>query len=218
MISSTDAASVFSILRSKNLSLKNCTDSILEIESGSNDPIAYMLTMVALTILGGEDISIPYMLFSQIVYGIGIGVILAVIGVYVLQMMSVVLEDELDTLFVIALVLISYALPVAIGGNGYLSVYLMGIILGNQKFHNKIQLVHLFDGIINLAQIIIFFLLGLLSFPHRIPDVLPMAVLISLFMALRYFYCCFRQNAVSDSVCWWHGWDFAERHPSYLRS
>jgi len=184
VISSTDAASVFSILRSKNLSLKLGTDSMLEVESGSNDPIAYMLTMTALTIISGENVSIPYMIFAQIVYGAALGIILGFAGVYVLQRLNTYMKDDLDTLFVIALMLISYSLPAVIGGNGYLSVYLTGIILGNKKIQNKIQLVHFFDGITNLAQILIFFLLGLLSFPHKIPGIFLTAVLLFLFLTL----------------------------------
>ena len=147
VLSSTDAASVFSILRSKNLSLKNSTAPLLEIESGSNDPMAYMLTMIALAMLSGDTgTSIPVMLFTQITFGAAVGVASAYIGIAVLQKGDIVSEG-MDTVFVIALALLSYALPTVIGGNGYLSVYLTGIILGNSPISNKITLVHFLTGL-----------------------------------------------------------------------
>ncbi len=180
ILSSTDAASVFSILRSKNLNLKHSTAPLLEIESGSNDPMAYMLTMVALAMISGNSrSSVPVMMLTQIGVGIGIGIACAFLGIAALR------KDDLitlgmDTVFVIALVLLSYALPTLLGGNGYLSVYLTGIILGNSNINNKITLVHFFDGITGLAQILIFFLLGLLSFPHLLPKLFLPALMIAL--------------------------------------
>ncbi|MCI9136409.1 MAG: potassium/proton antiporter [Lachnospiraceae bacterium] len=184
VLSSTDAASVFSILRSKNLNLKNSTAPLLEIESGSNDPMAYMLTMIALAMISGNTSApIPVMMFSQIFFGVIIGVASAYAGILVLQKGEIVAEG-MDTIFVIALVMMSYALPTVINGNGYLSVYLTGIILGNSRISNKITLVHFFDGITGLAQILIFFLLGLLAFPHRFSDVFLPSLAIALFLSL----------------------------------
>lgn len=155
-----------------------------EIESGSNDPFAYMLTIIGLSLIRGESLSsIPYMVFAQLVYGIAIGVAVAFAGIVILTKTKLIAEG-LDTIFVIGLVLAAYALPACIGGNGFLSVYLMGIILGNSKIRNKQVLIPFFDGVTGLAQILIFFLLGLLAFPHKIPAVIPMAVLVALFMML----------------------------------
>lgn len=182
VISSTDAASVFSILRSKKLSLRDGTASILEIESGSNDPFAYMLTLIGLTMIQGQSVSVPLLVARQLIFGLLVGVIIARIGIYLLGRFGYVLNDGLDTILVIALVLVSYALPSIVGGNGYLSVYLTGIIMGNHKIRNKITLIHFFDGVTGLAQIIIFFLLGLLSFPHKIPAVFVPTLLIALFL------------------------------------
>lgn len=182
VLSSTDAASVFSILRSKNLNLKNATAPLLEIESGSNDPMAYMLTMIALAMISGSSSTpIPVMMFTQIVFGAAIGIFNAFVGIAVLQKGDIVSEG-MDTVFVIALALLSYAFPTVIGGNGYLSVYLTGIILGNSPISNKITLVHFFDGINGLAQILIFFLLGLLAFPHRLPEIFLPSLAIAIFL------------------------------------
>lgn len=184
VLSSTDAASVFSILKSKKLNLKDGTASLLEMESGSNDPIAYLLVIIGIQMVSGIDGKpIWYLLVSGIVYGAGIGVITAALGIFVLKRVSFVTEG-LDTIFVIALVMISYALPEMIGGNGFLSVYLMGILLGNSEIENKTVLVHFFDGITGLAQILLFFLLGLLSYPHMFWEVVLPALGIALFMLL----------------------------------
>ncbi len=181
VISSTDAASVFSILRSKKLNLRDGTASLLEIESGSNDPAAYMLTIIGIQFIQGTEGSIIYKTFAQLVYGVAIGTAVAFAGIYILRKLNIVTEG-LDTIFVIALVLTSYALPVMIGGNGFLSVYITGIILGNSRIKNKTILVHFFDGITGLAQIVLFFLLGLLSFPHKLITVFPAALAIAVFM------------------------------------
>lgn len=182
VISSTDAASVFSILRSQKFNLKYGTASMLEIESGSNDPSAYMLMIIGLALMNGSgDQSIFYMIFAQIVYGALIGTAIASIAVLILKRLQFY-TDGLETIFVIAIAILSYVLPSFIGGNGYLSVYLTGIIIGNSKINNKIILVHFFDGITELAQILIFFLLGLLSFPHKLPSVIIPAFFITLFL------------------------------------
>lgn len=181
VLSCTDAASVFSILRSKKLALKYGTDSLLEVESGSNDPVAYMLTTVAITLLTGTGGSLGYMLFAQIVYGVILGVVIAEIAIYIMNKTGLITES-MDTIFVIAVVMVSYALPCLVGGNGYLSVYLTGIILGNSRIRNKKILVPFFDGITNLAQITIFFFLGLLSAPSTLPSVLGVALAIAGFL------------------------------------
>lgn len=183
VISSTDAASVFSILRSKNLSLKDGTASMIELESGSNDPIAFMMTMIVLSFInGGNSISgVISMLFSQITFGGIVGIFTAIVGIFVLRKLKIA-TDGLETIFITALILISYSVSDYIGGNGYLSVYITGIILGNSRINNKIILVNFFDGVTGLAQILIFFLLGLLSFPHKMPAIIVPSILIAVFL------------------------------------
>ena len=183
VISSTDAASVFSILRSKNLGLKDNTASMLEIESGSNDPCSYMLTAIFISAIRGANTagSMAYMIFAQIAYGIIFGGVIAALSVIFMRKYRFTTEG-FSEIFVVGVAILSYALPTAIGGNGYLSAYIVGIILGNTHIKNKKKLVIFFDGITGLMQMAIFFLLGLLSFPSKLPGVAFEAMLIALFI------------------------------------
>ncbi len=181
VVSSTDAASVFNILRSKKLALKFNTAPLLEIESGSNDPISYMLTVIFITLMTGEEISIPWMLTKQIVFGLVCGFLLGKILIWLMGRFNFLKEYE-KTIFVFAIAVVSYALPSVIGGNGYLSVYLCGILLGNSKISQKRYLVHFFDVVTDVAQVIIFFLLGLLVTPANLPQVFLPALIITVCM------------------------------------
>ena len=183
VISSTDAASVFSILRSKRLNLKNNTASMLEVESGSNDPCSYMLTVIILTIMSGElsGSSLVVMIFSQIIFGILVGVVVALAAAFILKKVNFA-TDGFDTIFVFSMALVSYAGASMINGNGYLAAYIAGIILGNTPLHHKKSLVHFFDGNTGLMQMLIFFLLGLLAYPSQLPKILPIALAIAVFL------------------------------------
>lgn len=183
VISSTDAASVFSILRSKKLNLKYNTASLLEIESGSNDPFSYMLTIIALTIMNGKIsvANLAYQVVAQLVYGIAFGFGIAFFTLKFLKKFKIE-SSGFDSIFIVAVALISYSVPAIIGGNGYLSVYITGIILGNSRMRNKSQLVHFFDGATGLMQILLFFLLGLLSYPSKLLIVALNALLIAVFL------------------------------------
>lgn len=183
VISSTDAASVFSILRSKRLDLRDHTASLLEVESGSNDPFAFMLTSILLTMMTG-DLSGPavvYQIFAQLVYGGALGIAIALAARFFLRRFSLAAAG-FDAIFLVAVALLSYAAPTLLGGNGYLSVYLTGILLGNSKLDNKQALVNFFDGTTGLMQMFLFFLLGLLSFPSQLPAIAPTALVVALFL------------------------------------
>ena len=185
VISSTDAASVFSILRTKSLGLKRNTSPILEVESGSNDPCSYMLTALCLTLIGG-DLSaggILLMLLMQIAFGIIFGLVIAKIAQVILK--GKALHNQgVKMLFIFAVALTSYALPTLFGGNGYLSTYIVGIILGNTEFSERRPLVSFFDGITSLMEILIFFLLGFMSVPERLADAFIPALIIFFFLTL----------------------------------
>lgn len=184
VIGSTDAASVFSILRSKRLSLKWNTASLLEVESGSNDPCSYMLVMLLAAWIGegGMGVKLVWMLVAQIIFGGGLGIAMAYGFRWLLRKIPS-FSDGFDTICVLAMALAAYALPACLGGNGYLSVYLVGIVLGNAGLPHQQELVHFFDGLTGLMQIVIFFLLGLLSFPSRIGPIIPQAFLLALFLS-----------------------------------
>ena len=185
VISSTDAASVFSILRSKRLNLKYGTASMLELESGSNDPCAYMLTSVFIAVAQGSASGgkIAYMIFAQSVYGIVFGAAIAYISVWLMKKISFS-ADGFDTVLMVGIALIAYALPAMLGGNGYLSTYIVGIVLGSCKIKNKKNAVHFFDGFVGMLQMLIFFLLGILSFPSQLPHVALPALTIAVFLTL----------------------------------
>ena len=183
VISSTDAASVFSILRSKRLNLKNNTAALLEVESGSNDPFSYMLTVLILSMMSHPmgPLELIYMLLAQVVVGVVVGVVLAFAATWALNRFPFATAG-IDAIFVLAIAVLSYAIPTLIGGNGYLSAYIAGIIIGNRPIANKVSLVHFFDGMTGLMQMLIFFLLGLLAFPSQLPQILLPSVAIALFL------------------------------------
>ena len=183
VISSTDAASVFSILRSRKLSLRYGTASVLEVESGSNDPFAYMLTVILLSVMNGEAGFWPMllMLFKQLAFSAVIGPLVA-LGIGWMMRHVRFRDDGYDSILIFGAAFLSYGVSAALGGNGYLSVYLTGIILGNRPLRGKRTLVHFFDGVTGLMQILVFFLLGLLATPSALPKVFLPGMLIALFL------------------------------------
>lgn len=170
IVSSTDAASVFSILRSKKLNLKNNLAPMLEMESGSNDPIAYMLTTIFLGLIIGEGQNIFLLLFLQITIGVLIGALIGKLGVWLINRINLDI-DGLYSIIVIGIAILSYAGTTLLSGNGFLAVYITGLILGNSRLVHKISLVRYFDGLSWLMQILLFFTLGLLVFPSRLPGI-----------------------------------------------
>lgn len=183
VISSTDAASVFNILRSQKLALNYHTDSLLEVESGSNDPMSYMLMTVAVALLGGESVHIPLLLTKQIGIGILCGAAMGWLAVKLLHQQLLPTQQS-HTIFLLSIMLLAYAIPSYFNGNGYLSVYLCGIWIGNSKLPQKKYLVHFFDVLTNVAQVQIFFLLGLLVTPIELPKVFVPAIVLMLFLTM----------------------------------
>lgn len=183
VLGSTDAASVFSILRSRRLNLKYGTAPMLEIESGSNDPCAYMMTVMILSAMGGTPSAgdMLYAVFAQVAYGAAAGVAAAFLARWLLKRFHLD-SDGLGSIFLLAVALLSYTVPSLLGGNGYLSAYIAGIILGNSRIPQKKALVNFFDAFNSMMQILIFFLLGLLVFPSRLPEYLLPSLFIALFL------------------------------------
>lgn len=217
VLGSTDAASVFSILRSKKLNLRYNTAPLLELESGSNDPFAYMLTIIILSAMSAENsgaIGIGTILLTVLMQ-VGIGVISA-FAIFLLTKLMFryfkLMTPGFDTIFVFGIAVFAYAVPTLFGGNGYLSTYLVGIFLGNKNLINKKQLVNFFDCLNGLMQMLIFFLLGLLSTPSKMPQVILPAILIFLFMtfvarpiSVFAILTPFRSKANQQAIVSWAG-------------
>lgn len=185
VISSTDAASVFSILKTNQLSLKNNTAPLLEVESGSNDPFSYMLTMIAVAFIGGDlsTESISLLLLTQIGMGLLVGVVVGYLAVKIVLKITY-LSSGMDIAYIFGVSCFVFALAQLLQGNGYLAVYVAGIILGNSHLPNKVSLIHFFDAFTSLAQMAIFFTLGLLSFPSSIGAIFPIALVIFIFLSV----------------------------------
>lgn len=182
IVGSTDAASVFAILRSQKLNLRGSIASMLELESGSNDPCAYMLTVIILGLMSGNGYSnILSMVLKQVIVGVVISVVLAKLSVFLLRHAKFEIEGFYP-IFITAIAVLSYSLSEYFSGNGYLSVYITGIIVGNSKIPHKKSIFQFFDGISWIMQIMLFFLLGLIAFPSKIPSVMIKGISISIFM------------------------------------
>lgn len=185
VISSTDAASVFSILRTRKTGLKNNTAPLIEMESGSNDPMSYMLTTIMLSMLAGtiSASAIVWDVVAQLLFGVGGGLAIAYTSKIFLKKFHF-RNDHFDLLLFVSIAILSYTIPSLIGGNGFLSAYIVGIFLGNTDYPGKKSLVVFFDAVTNLMQIIIFFLLGMLAVPSALLKSLVPAVLMFIFLTL----------------------------------
>ncbi|NLJ57975.1 MAG: potassium/proton antiporter [Tissierellia bacterium] len=183
IVGSTDYASVSNILRSKNLNLKYNTASLLELESGSNDPTAYTMTMVFLSVLMGSAVSIPVLILSQVALGLLMGFVFAYVSGKLFNKLLFG-ADGLYAVFMAAIMLITYASTDIVGGNGYLALYILGIYLGNMEFRGKRDIVFFYDGFTEIMQIGLFFILGLLSNLTDFLKAFPIALAIMLFMTI----------------------------------
>ena len=186
IVSSTDAAAVFSILRSKSLALKSNLRPTLELESGSNDPMAYFLTIAMTTLVINEDqsiLSIVPMFLQQIIIGGLAGVLFGMVGKYAINKIHLDFEG-LYPVLMIALMYFIFSATEALKGNGFLAVYLSAVYLGNQELIHKKTILQFFDGFAWLMQIVLFITLGLLVFPSHILPVVGLGLLISAFMII----------------------------------
>ena len=178
IISSTDAAAVFSILRSKGLNLKGQLGPLLELESGSNDPMAVFLTISLIQLLKDPMTSLGTLVLSfglQMILGGAVGYLVG-LGVWLLINRLKLGYEGLYPVLTLSLVLLTYALTNLIGGNGFLAVYVAGIVLGNRDFVHKRSLSRFHDGLAWLMQIAMFLTLGLLVFPSRLVPILGLGL------------------------------------------
>jgi len=186
IVSSTDSAAVFSILRSKSLALKGNLRSTLELESGSNDPMAYILTIVFTGLVIQQDAAlftiIPMFLRQLLIGGI-LGFAFGKLGSIFINRIKLDYEG-LYIVLVIAIMFFSFSATDFIGGNGFLAVYISGVFLGNQELIHKKKILKSFDSFAWLMQIGLFLTLGLLVFPREIIPIMGIGLIISLFMIL----------------------------------
>lgn len=184
IVSSTDAAAVFSILRSKNMALKANLRPTLELESGSNDPMAYFLTIAFLGLVVNQDqsiLSIIPLFLKQILIGAALGFAFGKLSKMVINRITLDFEGLYPVLG-IALMFVTFSATDRLGGNGFLAVYLSAVYLGNQDLIHKRTIMRFFDGLAWLMQIVLFLTLGLLVFPSDIVPILGLGVLISVFL------------------------------------
>lgn len=186
IVSSTDAAAVFAVLRSRNVSLKQPLKPLLEFESGSNDPMAVFLTIGFISLLTNKDASLMDLL-PKFALQMPMGALLGwIMGKgMVLAINKLRLEyDGLYPVLSLALVLFTYGITDALGGNGFLAAYVAGLIMGNSSFVHKASLIRFHDGLAWLMQITMFLALGLQVFPSRIVPVIGIGLVVSLFLML----------------------------------
>ncbi|OGX31348.1 MAG: K+/H+ antiporter [Omnitrophica WOR_2 bacterium RIFCSPHIGHO2_01_FULL_48_9] len=184
IVSSTDAAAVFNILRSRNVSLRGKMGPLLEFESGSNDPMAVFLTISIIGLLRNPGAS-PISLIPAFFLDMGIGAVAAYVFsrfiIFVVNRLKLTYEG-LYPVLMLSLVFLTYAATTALKGNGFLAVYIAGILVGNANLIHKKTLKNFYEGLAWLMQIIMFLALGLLVFPSKIMPVIGTGLLISLFL------------------------------------
>lgn len=184
VMSSTDSASVFSILRSKNLSLKENLRPLLEFESGSNDPMAFMLTIVLIQLIQSPVIdawAALWMFFKQLLLGGLAGYFLGRLSVRIINKINLD-NDALYSVLLMTLMFFLFGFTTFIGGNGYLAVYVGGLFIGNSRFVHKRSSLKFFDGMTWLVQIIMFLTLGLLINPSELLPIAGIGIIVGLFM------------------------------------
>ncbi len=209
-ISSTDSASVFSILRSKCLQLKNNLRPMLELESGSNDPMAYMLVITLIEIIKMDSAPNYWLVTAQLLLQLAIGGLVGYavgkLSVFIINRIRIG-NDSLYPILVFTFCIFIFSFTYFVKGNSFLAVYIGGLVIGNSKFIHKRSSLKFFDGLAWMGQLLMFLTLGLLVNPSElIPLIIP-GILISLVMIfisrpVTVFLCLlpFRKMPVRDKV------------------
>lgn len=187
-MSSTDSASVFSILRSKGLKLKNNLRPMLELESGSNDPMAYVLviTFIEIIKLGSSDISVwsaILTLLVQLAIGSVAGFIFGKLALIFTNKINID-NTSLYPILIFTFSTLIFSITYFLKGNGYLAVYIAGLVLGNSPFIHKRSSMNFMEGLSWLCQLLMFLTLGLLVNPHELLPILIPGLIISALMIL----------------------------------
>lgn len=183
-MSSTDSASVFAILRSQKMNLKHNLRPMLELESGSNDPMAYMLTIVLIQLIqssGMGAIDIISSFAIQFLVGAAAGYLLGKLAILMLNRLNID-NQALYPILLLSFVFFTFSITDLLHGNGYLAVYIAGMMVGNNKIMYRKEIYTFMDGLTWLFQIIMFLCLGLLVNPHEMLEEATIALLIGAFM------------------------------------
>ena len=213
-MSSTDSASVFNLLRSQKMNLKENLRPMLELESGSNDPMAYMLTIALIQVVAsGSDLSIGGVakdLLVQFFFGGVIGFAFGKFSVWLINKIELS-NASLYPILLLSLVFITFTTTDLLKGNGYLAVYIAGVVVGNARLAFRKEVNTFMNGLTWLFQIVMFLSLGLLVNPHEMLDVAWIAVLIALFMILvarpvSVFLCLLPFRGMSHRARWFVSW------------
>jgi cell volume regulation protein A len=186
IVSATDAAAVFSILRSRGIRLKGSIDAVLELESGSNDPMAYFLTVSLTSVIANGHLDAWHLLFAFVkgfVIGGLMGYVMGKISHWVINKIKLD-SDGLYPVLVLGLAMFTYSATDFMEGNGFLAIYLSALILGNSNFVHKRSLLKFYEGQAWLMQIILFLTLGLLVFPSQVLPIIGPGLLIAAFLII----------------------------------
>ena len=184
-MSSTDSASVFGILGAQKVKLKHNLRPMLELESGSNDPVAFLLTTMLVNVLSTGDAFEPLQLLKMFIVQFSVGLMLGFgfgrLGVWMLNHLK--LDNRaLYPILLVAICFLTYSLTESAEGNACLAIYIAGVVIGNADITHRRDSLTFIDGLSWLCQIVMFLMLGLLVSPHEMLGEVSMALLIALFM------------------------------------
>lgn len=184
-MSSTDSASVFNLLRSQKMHLKENLRPMLELESGSNDPMAYMLTIALIQVIAsGSEFNVGSVAFDILVqFAVGgiIGFLFGKFSVWLINKINLS-NGSLYPILLLSLIFITFIITDKLKGNGYLAVYIAGVVVGNKRLAFRKETDTFMNGLTWLVQIVMFLVLGLLVNPHEMLAIAPVALLIGVFM------------------------------------
>ncbi len=184
-MASTDSASVFSILRAKNLHLKNNLRPMLELESGSNDPMAYILVITLIDLIKLSNAPNYWVVGGTLILQLGIGALLGfALGKLAVRIINRIKigNDSLYPILIFTFCIFIFSLTYFSKGNGFLAVYIGGLVIGNSKFVHKRSSLGFFDGLAWMSQLIMFLTLGLLVNPHELIPIIIPGLIISFLM------------------------------------
>lgn len=186
IVGSTDAAAVFSVMSARGLEIKRRVSATLEIESGCNDPMAVFLTIVLVQAIAAGKTGLDWSIAGRLVAEFTIGGVTGLLGGYLMVQIINRLElaQALYPLLASSLALLIFAVTLAIGGSGFLAIYIAGLVMGNLQVHSSQNILRVHDGLAWLAQIGMFLVLGLLATPHELIDVARPGLLVALVLTL----------------------------------